>query len=554
MLKNGNTTLNGALTINHPSSTSSYTLPITKGTAGQVLSIDNATTGTTTWTNSTSAITGLVSVTESGNTGYRFANADASRHGDIGDDAVDLSIQEAVVSISEGATGDSSFAGGQDTSATGDYSTAFGFVTHADSYGQTSIGHFNTASPGNLNAVVPTDRLFVIGNGANLASTSDALVMLKNGNTTLNGALTINHPSSTSSYTLPITKGTAGQVLSIDNATTGTTTWTNIASAITGLVSVTENGNTGYRLANAPENNHGDIGDDAIDLSIQDALSTTRGATGQYAFATGRRTTASGDYSITMGRETTASGDWSTAMGFDTTASGNYSTAMGDRSTASGLVGIAMGEITTASGNYSTAMGRNTTAESYGQTTIGYFNTAHPGTPFTSGIVFGDRLFVIGNGVSSSSRSDAMVILKNGNVGIGDSTPTEGTLVVSGTIVSSGSITANSTLTPDYVFESYFKGTSEANPDYNFPSLAEVEAFVKENHHLPNVPSATEVEAQGGIVLNRASEVQLEKIEELYLHTIEQQKQLGAQQEQLEAQQKEIETLKAMIKQLMEKK
>ena len=526
MLKNGNTTLNGALTINHPSSTSSYTLPITKGTAGQVLSIDNATTGTTTWTNITSAITGLVSVTESGNTGYRFANADASRHGDIGDDAVDLSIQEAVVSISEGATGDSSFAGGQDTSATGDYSTAFGFVTHADSYGQTSIGHFNTASPGNLNAVVPTDRLFVIGNGANLASTSDALVMLKNGNTTLNGALTINHPSSTSSYTLPITKGTAGQVLSIDNATTGTTTWTNIASAITGLVSVTENGNTGYRLANAPENNHGDIGDDAIDLSIQDALSTTRGATGQYAFATGRRTTASGDYSITMGRETTASGDWSTAMGFDTTASGNYSTAMG----------------------------RNTTAESYGQTTIGYFNTAHPGTPFTSGIVFGDRLFVIGNGVSSSSRSDAMVILKNGNVGIGDSTPTEGTLVVSGTIVSSGSITANSTLTPDYVFESYFKGTSEANPDYNFPSLAEVEAFVKENHHLPNVPSATEVEAQGGIVLNRASEVQLEKIEELYLHTIEQQKQLGAQQEQLEAQQKEIETLKAMIKDLMEKK
>lgn len=46
----------------------------------------------------------------------------------------------------------------------------------------------------------------------------------------------------------------------------------------------------------------------------------------------------------------------------------------------------------------------------------------------------------------------------------------------------------------------------------------------------------------------------LEKVEELYLHTIKQQKQLGAQQEQLEAQQKEIETLKAMIKYLMEKK
>lgn len=54
----------------------------------------------------------LIQVTENGNTGYRFANADESRHGDIGDDAVDLSIQKAVVSISEGATGDSSFAGG----------------------------------------------------------------------------------------------------------------------------------------------------------------------------------------------------------------------------------------------------------------------------------------------------------------------------------------------------------------------------------------------------------------------------------------------------------
>ena len=61
---------------------------------------------------------------------------------------------------------------------------------------------------------------------------------------------------------------------------------------------------------------------------------------------------------------------------------------------------------------------------------------------------------------------------------------------------------------------------------------------------MPNVPSAAEVEAQGGIVLILVIEVQLEKIEELYLHTI-------AQQKQLEAQQKEIDELKTMIKILM---
>ena len=90
-----------------------------------------------------------------------------------------------------------------------------------------------------------------------------------------------------------------------------------------------------------------------------------------------------------------------------------------------------------------------------------------------------DRLLVVGKGITASTRSDALVILKNGNIGIGDSTPTEGTLVVSGTIVSSGSMTANATLTPDYVFEHYFNGKSEANPDYSFPSLTEIEAFVE---------------------------------------------------------------------------
>ncbi len=342
--------------------TDSQTLSISALSAGNTVTLAISGGNTETLDLSSLSASGLVSVTESGNSGYRLALADASRHGDIGDDAVDLSIQKIVTTISEGATGDSSFAGGEDTSATGDYSTAFGFVTHADSYGQTTIGHFNTASPGNLNAVVATDRLFVIGNGANLTSTSDALVMLKNGNTILNGELTLN-PTGTSSYTLPTMKGGAGQVLTIDNATTGTTIWTTVSSgsAPTGLVSVTESGNTGYRLANAPENNHGDIGDDAIDFSIQDALSTTRGATGQYAFATGRRTTASGDYSTVFGRDNTASGENGVALGRENNSIGLYSTTIGRNNTASGT--------------YSSAFGRGTTAESYGQTTLGIFST-----------------------------------------------------------------------------------------------------------------------------------------------------------------------------------
>ena len=59
-------------------------------------------------------------------------------------------------------------------------------------------------------------------------------------------------------------------------------------------------------------------------------------------------------------------------------------------------------------------------------------------------------------------------------------------------------------------------------------SFSEVERFTRANKHLPGVPSAKEVEEKGGIVINRATEINLEKIEELYLHVIEQQKQIEA--------------------------
>ncbi len=184
-----------------------------------------------------------------------------------------------------------------------------------------------------------------------------------------------------------------------------------------------------------------------------------------------------------------------------------------------------MGYRTQASGDRSIAMGNATEAQSYAATAFGSYNTIVPPISTSSWNV-GDRLFVIGNGSSSANKSDALVILKNGNIGIGDSTPNEGTLVVSGTIVASRSIIASSTLTPDYVFEYFFTGKSKDNPAYRFPTLAEIEHFLFEHHHLPNIPSAEMVKAQGGIELNRASELQLEKIEELYLFTIDQEKRI----------------------------
>jgi len=195
---------------------------------------------------------------------------------------------------------------------------------------------------------------------------------------------------------------------------------------------------------------------------------------------------------------------------------------------------FASGYRTQASGHRTTAMGNSAEAHSYAETALGSYNT-HVSPNSKASWNNNDRLLVIGNGSSSSKKSDAVVILKNGNIGFGDSTPTEASLVVSGSIVASGNITANAVLTPDYVFEYYFTGKSITNPNYRLMTLMEVREFIKHNHHLPNVFSAEEIFAKGGLPINVALEQQLEKIEELFLYILAQEKRIKALEAQLAA-------------------
>ncbi len=68
---------------------------------------------------------------------------------------------------------------------------------------------------------------------------------------------------------------------------------------------------------------------------------------------------------------------------------------------------------------------------------------------------------------------------------------------------------------PDYVFAA----------NYKLLSVKELENFVKQNQHLPEVPSAKEVE-QKGINVGEWNITMLKKIEELTLYVIEQNKQI----------------------------
>ncbi len=121
-----------------------------------------------------------------------------------------------------------------------------------------------------------------------------------------------------------------------------------------------------------------------------------------------------GTYSVAMGENTIAAGNNSTAFGYSTTASGTVATAIGNGTTALGINSIALGYQTTASGIASAVMGINTTAPSYSETVIGTNNTDYTPSSGTNWIA-SDRLFVIGNGINSSNKSDALIVYKNGN-------------------------------------------------------------------------------------------------------------------------------------------
>jgi hypothetical protein len=99
-------------------------------------------------------------------------------------------------------------------------------------------------------------------------------------------------------------------------------------------------------------------------------------------------------------------------------------------------------------------------------------------------------------------------LIVSGNVGIGLSNPTE-KLTVNGNIKSK-KVTVTQTGWPDYVFQ----------PSYCLLSLDSLEGFISANRHLPEVPSAKEVE-QNGVNLGDNQAALLKKIEELTLYIIE---------------------------------
>ncbi|KPM47419.1 tail fiber protein [Jiulongibacter sediminis] len=154
-------------------------------------------------------------------------------------------------------------------------------------------------------------------------------------------------------------------------------------------------------------------------------------SSGTNAVSFGQRNTASGNYSTAFGYSSQASASDAVAFGYDATASGNNSIAGGYQAKATGSSALAFGYLANASstgatavgrsnnasGQYSFAGGYNTLANSYGENAFGMFNE-NIAANSTSSFNSGDRVFSIGNGSSTSNRSDAVVVYKSGDTEI----------------------------------------------------------------------------------------------------------------------------------------
>ena len=90
-------------------------------------------------------------------------------------------------------------------------------------------------------------------------------------------------------------------------------------------------------------------------------------------------------------------------------------------------------------------------------------------------------------------------------------------------------------------------------PNYNLRSLSEVEAFIKEKKHLPEIPSEKEMQ-QDGLNLNDMQIKLLQKIEELTLYVIEQDKKFNVLKQENEVMKQENKEIKQEIKMLKETK
>ncbi|WP_374174878.1 hypothetical protein [Flavobacterium tructae] len=126
----------------------------------------------------------------------------------------------------------------------------------------------------------------------------------------------------------------------------------------------------------------------------------------------------------------------------------------------------------------------------------------------------------VGNVFTADGATLAIKAIQNGNVGIGTANPASKLTVAGNVAAREVKVTVDAGA--DFVFEN----------GYNLPSLESVGKFIKENKHLPEIASAKEMQ-KDGINLSEMNIKLLQKIEEMTLYMVEQNKRIKDLEKQM---------------------
>jgi hypothetical protein len=135
----------------------------------------------------------------------------------------------------------------------------------------------------------------------------------------------------------------------------------------------------------------------------------------------------------------------------------------------------------------------------------------------------GDLRFFANFDVNSSVTPAIAVKFGTQNVGIGTEPSANYKLAVNGDAIATKMVVKANSAWPDYVFK----------PDYDLTPLSTIAHFIKENGHLPEMPTEKEV-AENGIDLGSVETKLLKKVEELTLYLLQQQQLIEKQQLQID--------------------
>ncbi len=276
----------------------------------------------------------------------------------------------AINAFSKAASANS-FAAGFGTLTTGYGAASFGEFTRARSYFSAVFGAYNDSiATSSLDTWQNIDPLFIIGNGLSDVDRNNAFTIYKS------GILLAKNPS--------------------------------LVIADPGIVQLPISG-SGTRMMWIPAKSAFRVGS-VIDTQWD------AGEIGTWSFASGYNTNSFGIGATAMGIFCHANGNAALAFGSTTNSTGDYTVGIGYANNAEGDYSVCLGSYTRTYGNNTHAFGAGVEADTYGSMALGSYNHLIGGSLTTwNG---NDPLLYVGNGADYSSKSNAMVIYKNGNADI----------------------------------------------------------------------------------------------------------------------------------------